>query len=501
MASQETLSASLSSLKARFNKLEAEYDELSASYGVLRHKETSQASTIAALEMELEVARHEKEEALDRARAERDQAQKMRRSLEDMGIDLEGDVSLDDGAAVIPSSPPSTGDTSGSSFVVGEGDEEHPIQPTLSRVNNWNLAESVSEADADADGESDELPEGHDGEEEDMSFTLPEPGVIRSSQPPSSPPGQDRSDEHSSSPLPRAASETSLLQYPRSQSRTVDDFPSPGPGPVTLATRLSAQSQAKRTQSGTPQSSFRQVDASPSQRYSVTPSRRISASTLHAAQQRAQETAAQAAQDRATIRAELANLTTHLRKLETSNASLTTECTNLRSKADGAGILRERVRELERKLESMDKLRARVGELEGELELRKRQAEERSGASAVGVGVTAQLTSLRSDHADLLDKFGLASAALRSREAELASIQKDWESAVTAQGTLRGEVSRLKDEVTRKEKDRGLLEREVTFLKSLIVSYTCLTCSDGKCSYDTSNAPSQVTRRKFRCQT
>ena len=89
--------------------------------------------------------------------------------------------------------------------------------------------------------------------------------------------------------------------------------------------------------------------------------------------------------------------------------------------------------------------------------------------AATPVSITQSLSTLRLEHAHLLEEHGADRAALRQREAELAeALVREVDVRATADALL--QASRAAgDRATRAERTAALAEREVRFLQALNV--------------------------------
>lgn len=81
------------------------------------------------------------------------------------------------------------------------------------------------------------------------------------------------------------------------------------------------------------------------------------------------------------------------------------------------------------------------------------------------------LSSLRLSHALLLEKHGSTTALLRQREVELADAQAHEVELLEFIDKVDEEKKQWRERCERKERERGLLEREVGFLGALVVSF------------------------------
>ena len=199
----------------------------------------------------------------------------------------------------------------------------------------------------------------------------------------------------------------------------------------------------------------------------------------------------------AVVRDELHRQTSYLRTLESANARLSADVLVLREREESVAVLKEERRALEAKVRVVDELRDKVVRLEAELEVaRTRDREPRSviplspspspshppksttttstatpTPTSTPISTTKTLTSLRLAHAQLLEAHGSTAAILRQRESESEALAHAERQAQNAVVRLEAEVQELRDRVTRREQRVGLIEREVGFLRALLVRF------------------------------
>jgi hypothetical protein len=89
--------------------------------------------------------------------------------------------------------------------------------------------------------------------------------------------------------------------------------------------------------------------------------------------------------------------------------------------------------------------------------------------STTPVSITQSLSTLRLEHAHLLEEHGADRATLRQREAELADTQAREVDARATVDTLIQATRTAEDRAARAERTAALAEREVGFLKALNV--------------------------------
>ncbi|CCM00208.1 uncharacterized protein FIBRA_02236 [Fibroporia radiculosa] len=181
----------------------------------------------------------------------------------------------------------------------------------------------------------------------------------------------------------------------------------------------------------------------------------------------------------AVVRAELHRQAEYMRTLETSNAKMNAELVMFRERQAKIEVLKEQKRGLERKVKEADELREQVGRLEAELEAARREREEwasnnagPSTPSKTPVSITQSLANLRITHARLLEEHGSNVAVLRRREAELANSEKRCTELEESLTGLQAEVRSYRTKVARSEHDAILAEREASFLRAMVASFT-----------------------------
>lgn len=192
------------------------------------------------------------------------------------------------------------------------------------------------------------------------------------------------------------------------------------------------------------------------------------------------------------VRQELQRQAGYLRGLERTNAKLQGELNVLRERHVSIEVLREEKRALEKKVGRMDELRDQVTRLEAEVDAGRREREawfvlfsfflspfmlnfmdrasRPSTASNTPVTLTETLSTLRLTHARLLEEHGSSTALLRRREAELASLAEREAEACRRVETFESDMDNMRDSLEHKEAKVRLVEREVGFLKAMVVS-------------------------------
>ncbi|KAJ6591138.1 spindle assembly checkpoint component Mad1 [Mycena vulgaris] len=185
----------------------------------------------------------------------------------------------------------------------------------------------------------------------------------------------------------------------------------------------------------------------------------------------------QESSDMAVVREELHRQAAYLRTLEGTNARLGAELAVLRERHTSIEVLREEKRGLERKLQPLDALRERVVRLEAQVEAGRQEREtwarnQEASTSTPPVSITHSLSTLRMQHAQLLEDHGVTSALLRAKEVELADGERRAADAQEAIERLEGEVGILTDKAARCKQRAALADREVGFMKALLSSYS-----------------------------
>ena len=88
------------------------------------------------------------------------------------------------------------------------------------------------------------------------------------------------------------------------------------------------------------------------------------------------------------------------------------------------------------------------------------------------ISVTQTLTSLRLEHARLLEEHGATVALLRQREAEMVDFERRDAQAQQMVSNLEQNLNIAKEKIGRRETRALIAEREVGFLQALVVSLT-----------------------------
>ena len=115
------------------------------------------------------------------------------------------------------------------------------------------------------------------------------------------------------------------------------------------------------------------------------------------------------------------------------------------------------------------------------------RASKTSEPSKTPVSVTQSLSSLRLTYARLLEENGSNVAMLRRREAELEEVEAQLREEEQATTKLRHELELVKVKADRFDNRAQLAERDVGFLKAMVVRVFCIfgyymngTCSLGQ---------------------
>ncbi|XP_006457197.1 hypothetical protein AGABI2DRAFT_188863 [Agaricus bisporus var. bisporus H97] len=190
--------------------------------------------------------------------------------------------------------------------------------------------------------------------------------------------------------------------------------------------------------------------------------------------------------DMGVVREELKKQAEYHRKLEGTNAKLTSEVTILRDRQTSVEVLREQNRSLELKLQYTESLRDKVAQLEAELEASRTEREQwasnqaQSSSSlpstpsrnaAPTISQTQTLTQLRLLHASLLEEHGSTLASLRTLESTNASLSDHLSSSATQIKQLQETIRELGSTARKADTRVHLAEREVEFLQALVKSY------------------------------
>ncbi|KAJ7248642.1 spindle assembly checkpoint component Mad1 [Mycena haematopus] len=203
--------------------------------------------------------------------------------------------------------------------------------------------------------------------------------------------------------------------------------------------------------------------------------------------------------DMVVVREELHRQAAYLRKLESTNAKLTSELAVLRARHTSIEVLREEKRGLELKLQTLEDMREKVVQLEAQVETGKREREtwaqnqqsdiaSTSTPSKTPVTVTQDLSALRLQHAQLFEDHGANIALLRSKEAELVNAEQRAAEAQETIENLESKVNLLNEKVQRCEHATALAERESRFMKALVSSYSLEEANKEGASMDTARA-------------
>lgn len=93
-----------------------------------------------------------------------------------------------------------------------------------------------------------------------------------------------------------------------------------------------------------------------------------------------------------------------------------------------------------------------------------------STPSKTPVSVTQGLSKLRLEHARLLEEHGSTRALLKRREHELTDAERRIAEALEALEKFQSQVRVLQTKNSRIEHDKSLAEREISFLRAMVVS-------------------------------
>ncbi|KAL5512304.1 hypothetical protein ACEPAG_3296 [Sanghuangporus baumii] len=500
-----------SALKRKLVDLEADHDDLSDAYSNLSHSTTSQINTlkldVSTRDDRISLLESQLKDVEARVRKEQERARELEEALQLMAEEGSGGESIQEN-----DSEQEQGGGGGD----GGGhpdDDRDKVENTSMRMefkepqssideessveveDETQIEEIDSDADADADGEAepDEVSMLVDTTEEDdvtptrdielssnRSGSATKPNTFYEGRPETS------MSENRSSTLHRVVSSPggrSVDKSTAARSRSTSAASSAVGSEVSKAMSISfdepnLQSILRSPETPTSITSNSRLDPLLRVRRQLglaSPGRRRS--SLGVSRDREK--------DNEIIRAELARQTSHIAQLESMNARLMSDVARLKVRAEGTEVLREEKRELERRVEGMEALRARVAELETaadefaqrEKEWRARLAayqqagDENSSPDKTPVSVTQQLTALRKVHTALMDDHGELKGALRAKEVELTSAREEAENTARELKRVSGDVDQLQGALARKERERVLLERDATFLRSLISSY------------------------------
>ncbi|KAF9808994.1 hypothetical protein IEO21_07649 [Rhodonia placenta] len=179
----------------------------------------------------------------------------------------------------------------------------------------------------------------------------------------------------------------------------------------------------------------------------------------------------------AIVRDELHRQAEHMRLVEAANTKMSAELTMLRERHASVEVLKEQKRELQRRAVGADELREKVIRLEAELEASRREREQwwinhAQCPCGTPVSVTQGLSKLRLEHARLLEEHGSTRALLKRREHELTDAERRIAEALEALEKFQSQVRVLQTKNSRIEHDKSLAEREISFLRAMVASFT-----------------------------
>ncbi|KAL5524889.1 MAD1_2 [Sanghuangporus sanghuang] len=476
--------AELSALKRKLVDLEADHDDLSDAYSNLSHSTTSQINTL-----ELDVSTRDDRNALlesqlkdveARVRKEQERARELEEALQLMPEEGSGVESIQEndseqeqegggGDGVHPDDDRDKVENTSMRIEFKEPQSSIDESSSVEVEDETRIEEIDEDADADADGEA---------EPDEVSIAPTGPNTFYEGRPETS------MSENRSSTLHRIVYSPGVRSVDKStaaRSRSTSAASSAVGSEVSKAMSISFDGpnlQGILCSPETPTSITSNSRLDPLLRVRrqlglASPGRRRS--SLGVSRDREK--------DNEIIRAELARQTSHIAQLESINARLMSDVARLKARAEGTEVLREEKRELERRVEGMEALRAHVAELETaadefaqrEKEWRARLAayqqadDENSTPDKTPVSVTQQLTALRKVHTALMDDHG--ELKVSSKGSGTYQCSRRGGNTARELERLYGDVDRLQGALARKERERVLLETDVTFLRSLVSSY------------------------------
>ncbi len=173
------------------------------------------------------------------------------------------------------------------------------------------------------------------------------------------------------------------------------------------------------------------------------------------------------------VRDELHRQAGHTRKLEMMNERLSAEVRGLRERQTSVEVLREEKRALERKVAGLEEMREKAIRLEAEVEAVRRERAEwahNDAQSSVSVSVTSALSELRLSHAQLLEDHGATTASLRERDTRIGAMTRELAESQETIAALEKSIRVYATKLERTEAKALLAERQVGFLKAMLVS-------------------------------
>ncbi|KAG8969020.1 coiled-coil domain-containing protein mad1 [Tulasnella sp. 419] len=181
------------------------------------------------------------------------------------------------------------------------------------------------------------------------------------------------------------------------------------------------------------------------------------------------------------IREELSRQSSYMKSLESTNTRLQSEVISLRARQTSIEVLREEKRDLERKLLKAQEDKERVVKLESELDAARREREEWTSSLLnlqVDPGldpsatITQRLSSLRLQHATLLEQHSSLQSLLVLRDNSLQSLQKSHDELKATQGELQATARLEIERRERIERKLKLSEREASGLRAILATYS-----------------------------
>ena len=92
-------------------------------------------------------------------------------------------------------------------------------------------------------------------------------------------------------------------------------------------------------------------------------------------------------------------------------------------------------------------------------------------SSHTPVALTAALSRLRLEHAELLEKQGSLTSSLSHRDREITSLKSSLASITASCSTAEGSLTQERESSHRKERQLALAQREISGLKALLATY------------------------------
>jgi mitotic spindle assembly checkpoint protein MAD1 len=187
------------------------------------------------------------------------------------------------------------------------------------------------------------------------------------------------------------------------------------------------------------------------------------------------------------IRGELQRQAEYLQTVETENIKLRSELTVLRRKQANAEILKEQIHELERKARGADEAREEAVRLKAKLEASRKEVEDwyvqrglrcsgtlisvcRASRKSTPASTSKTLTELRLNLARLAEERDSAVALVQLHEKDLTDSQSRLAEEQILKEKFKAELELLKTKAERQVRRTQLTEREVSYLKAMLVS-------------------------------